>query len=164
MHKKTRKGKIMPKACKKLLTRGQKKTFWWGREKVRQPGIYRACGIDAVWMCATLEISRQVVHVRTSNLTVRSLVPHTSGREQNCLPDWATPVQTPGETVQTLNTEKQKTEEKIAEFNFSQVSFWTRMYNPLIPQSRSITKLSKDIKESWVFNQHKYFLGHRKFK
>jgi hypothetical protein len=33
-----------------------------------------------------------------------------------------------------------KTEEKIAEFNFSQVSFRTRMYNPLITQSKSISK------------------------
>jgi hypothetical protein len=47
-----------------------------------------------------------------------------------------------------LPTEKHKTEEKFAEFNFSQVSFRTRMYNPLITQSESISKLSRDIKES----------------
>jgi hypothetical protein len=32
--------------------------------------------------------------------------------------------------------------------NFSKVSFRTRMYNPLIAQSESISKLSRDIKES----------------
>jgi hypothetical protein len=47
-----------------------------------------------------------------------------------------------------LQTEKQKNEEKFAEFNFSQVSFRTRMHNPLITQSESILKLSRDIKES----------------
>jgi hypothetical protein len=47
-----------------------------------------------------------------------------------------------------LHTEKQKTEEKIAEFNFFQVSFRTLMYNPLITQSESISKLRRDIKES----------------
>jgi hypothetical protein len=50
--------------------------------------------------------------------------------------------------VPMLHTEKQKTEEKIAEFNFFQVSFRTRMYNPLITQSESISKLRRDIKES----------------
>jgi hypothetical protein len=51
-------------------------------------------------------------------------------------------------SVWTLHTEKQKTEEKFTEFNFSQVNFRTHMYNPLITQSESISKLSRDIKES----------------
>jgi hypothetical protein len=51
-----------------------------------------------------------------------------------------------------LHTEKQKTEEEFAEFNFSQVSFRTRIYNPLITQSESISKLSRDIKKSLDFN------------
>jgi hypothetical protein len=36
----------------------------------------------------------------------------------------------------------------LQNFNFSQVSFRTRMYNPPITQSGSVSKLSRDIKES----------------
>jgi hypothetical protein len=51
-------------------------------------------------------------------------------------------------SVQTLHTENLKLEENLQKNNFSKVSFRTRMYNPLIAQSESISKLSRDIKES----------------
>jgi hypothetical protein len=40
MHKKTRKGEIMPKTHEKSLTRSQKRDFWWGRVKIRRPGAF----------------------------------------------------------------------------------------------------------------------------
>jgi hypothetical protein len=38
------------------------------------------------------------------------------------------------------------------------------MYNLLITQLESISKLSRDKKESGDVNQHNHFPGHRKFK
>jgi hypothetical protein len=58
----------------------------------------------------------------------------------------------------------QKTEEKCTEINFPKVSCKTHMYNQLITQSNSISKLSRDIRESSNFNQHKDFPVDRKFK
>jgi hypothetical protein len=58
---------------------------------------------------------------------------------------------------------KQKTEEKFAEINFPKVSCRTHMYNQLITQLNSISKLSRDISESSDFNQHKDFPADRKF-
>jgi hypothetical protein len=40
MHKKTRKGEIMPKTRKKSLTTSQKRDFWWGRVKMRRPEAF----------------------------------------------------------------------------------------------------------------------------
>jgi len=51
-------------------------------------------------------------------------------------------------SVQTLHTENLKLEKNLQKHNFSKVSFKTRIYNPLIAQSDSISKLSRDIKES----------------
>jgi hypothetical protein len=56
-----------------------------------------------------------------------------------------------------LHTEKTEAEEKFAEIIFPKVSFRTCMYNQLIKQSNSISKLCKDIKESSEFIQHKDF-------
>jgi hypothetical protein len=58
----------------------------------------------------------------------------------------------------------QKNEEKFAEINFPKVSCRTHMYNQLIIQPNSISKLSRDIRESYDFNQHKDFPVDRKFK
>jgi hypothetical protein len=58
----------------------------------------------------------------------------------------------------------QKTEEKFAEINFPKVSYITHMYNQLITQSNSVSKLSRDIRESSDFNQHKDFPVDRKLK
>jgi len=81
MHKKTRRGEIKPKTCKQLLTRCQKETFWWGRERMRRPGPFiEPVGSpsrrynNVARTCAALETSRQVERVRTGNLTVRPLV------------------------------------------------------------------------------------------
>jgi hypothetical protein len=40
MHRKTRKGEIMPKTREKSLTRSQKRDFWWGMVKIRRPGAF----------------------------------------------------------------------------------------------------------------------------
>jgi hypothetical protein len=58
----------------------------------------------------------------------------------------------------------QKTEEKFPEINFPKVSSITHMYNQLITQSNSFSKLSRDIREYSDFNQHKDFPVDRKFK
>jgi hypothetical protein len=63
-----------------------------------------------------------------------------------------------------LHTEKTETEGKFAENIFPKVSFRTHMYNQLIRQSNSISKLRRDIKESSEFNQHKDFPVDGKFK
>jgi hypothetical protein len=47
-----------------------------------------------------------------------------------------------------------KLEENLQTNNFSKGSFRTRMYNQQITQSESISKLSRDKKESWDFNMH----------
>jgi len=58
----------------------------------------------------------------------------------------------------------QKIEEIFAEINFPKVSYRTHMYNQLITQSNSISKLSRDTRESLDFNQQKDFPIDRKFK
>jgi hypothetical protein len=71
----------------------------------------------------------------------------------NCLNCWTPPVRTPRGTVRTLHTKTpEKTEENFTEIKFSQVSVRTCMYNQLITQSESISKLNRDIKESCDFN------------
>jgi hypothetical protein len=67
------------------------------------------------------------------------------------------------ETVQKLHTEKTETEGKFIENIFPKDSFRTRMYNQLIKQSNSISKLCRDIKKSSEINQHKDFPVDKKF-
>jgi hypothetical protein len=59
---------------------------------------------------------------------------------------------------------RQKLREKLAENIFPNISFKTCMYNQMIKQSDSISKLCRDIKESLEFNQHKDFPVDRKFR
>jgi hypothetical protein len=64
-----------------------------------------------------------------------------------------------------LHTENaEKAEEKLAEINFPKVSCRTHMYNQLITQSNSISKLSRDIRESTDFNHLKDFPVDKQFK
>jgi hypothetical protein len=114
--------------------------------------------IDVVRTRAASERSRLVTRVRTINfncppdtgsvrLDVKQLLSErlssisvrTSG---NYLPD------APHWNIRKIEENSQKS-------NFSQVSFRTRMYKPLITQSESISILNRDIKESWEINKHK---------
>jgi hypothetical protein len=86
MHKKTRKGEIMPKTREKSLTRSQKRDFWWGRVKMRRPGAFivpvgSPSGrlINPIRTRAASKTCRQVARVRKSNLIVRQLEPCPSG-------------------------------------------------------------------------------------
>jgi hypothetical protein len=47
---------------------------------------------------------------------------------------------------------------------FSKVSFKTRMYNQLIKQSKSISKICRDIKESFRVQSAPKFLVDKNFK
>jgi hypothetical protein len=72
------------------------------------------------------------------------------GNHPNCR---TPPVRTPRGTVRTLYTKNtRKTEENFTEIKFFQDSVRTCMYNQLITQSDSISKLNRDIKESFDFN------------
>jgi len=87
---------------------------------------------------------RHSARVRTCNPTVQ---PFGAARLQTC----NITVRTQRETVWTLHTEKAETEGKFAEIIFPKVNFKTRMYNQLIKQSNSISKLRRDIEESLEF-------------
>jgi hypothetical protein len=101
-------------------------TFWWGRVKMRRPGyiwsLWGPCLDDVLMPFGRALPQKYADWSRTSGQ-----VTLPSGRLLPRSPDVIRTVQAPGETVRTLHSEKQKTEEKFAEFNFSQVSFRTHV-------------------------------------
>jgi hypothetical protein len=154
MHKKTREGNKNPKAHWKLCTRCQKGDCGVVGWSMRQSGVYIAsvgslsgqC-INAVRTRAASEMSRLVTRVRMINLTVR---PMLAGHVRTSTgPVWMTKLHPRPDTKERLSghstLKHQKTEENLQKSNFSQVSFRTRMYNPLITQSENISKLNRDI-------------------
>jgi hypothetical protein len=79
----------------------------------------------------------------SSSIPVRTTELHPSGRQE--IPSGR------------FTLKNRKLRKNLQKSNFSQVSFRTCMYNPLITQSECISKLNRDINESWDFNRHKYF-------
>jgi hypothetical protein len=74
--------------------------------------------------------------------TVRTTELHPSGRQE-------------GPFGRSTLKHQKKIEENFTEIKFSQVSVRTCMYNQLITQSESISKLNRDIKEGCDFPSHR---------
>jgi len=78
---------------------------------------------------------------RITNLSGRAMPHKHTTRPLMSGRVWATPVRTQEETVWTLHTESRNWRKIYREITFPKVSFRTCMYNQLIQQSNSITKI-----------------------
>jgi len=171
MHKKTRKGEMMQKLARNHSLEAKREILYGVALEMRRPVFIEAVGspsgrlINIVRMRAASETYGQVTRVRTSNPTVRPSKPRMSGRTGvlSGRLSYTRPDAKRGRP-NASHWKMQKTEEKFAKINFPKVSCRIHMYNQLITQSNSFSKLSRDTREGSNFNQHKDFPVDRKFK
>jgi hypothetical protein len=129
-------------------------TFWWGRVKMRRPGyiwsLWGPCLDDVLMPFGRALPQKYADWSRTSGqVTLPSgrLLPRSPDVIRTVWPTELPPFRRQERPSGRFTLKNKKLNKNLQKLIFLR-SVSERMYNPLITQSRSISKLGKDIKES----------------